>query len=144
MDLNGWMLAPNLNCQRDEYSPAGIWKQNRGAGQLLKDVCSTAQHKMSPEQGKHLFKAVRNCKRVDSKYIVTRTATTRVMRMRFVNMPNLADDGIPDNPCFPKTLLDDPGFALMTNDPCYNTQPASKRNTRLYRNASAANILLLR
>ncbi|TQN72845.1 hypothetical protein CSHISOI_02596 [Colletotrichum shisoi] len=56
-------------------------------------------------------------------------------------MPNLADDGIPDNPCYPKTLIDDPGLALMTNDPWYNAHPASKRNPRLYRNGPGANII---
>ncbi|EFQ28545.1 uncharacterized protein GLRG_03689 [Colletotrichum graminicola M1.001] len=155
--INGWMQARNINCQRDEYPPAAIWQgrdmrqwirlvpggQNAGAGQLFKGVCP-AQHKLSPEQGRRLAKVVRNCKRVVSKFVVTRTATTRVMKMKFTNMAAadaLADDGIPANPCWPSTLIDDPGFALMTNDPWYNAHPASKRNTRLYRNAPPANIV---
>ncbi|KAF5523516.1 Chitotriosidase-1 [Colletotrichum aenigma] len=152
--INGWMQSANINCQRDEYPPAAIWQgrdmrqwirlvpgaQNGGAGQLFRGVCP-AKYKMSPEQNKRLLRVVRNCKRLVSKYVVTRTATTKVMKMKFINMPNLADDGIPDNPCYPKTLIDDPGFALMTNDPWYNAHPASKRNTRLYRNAPGANII---
>ncbi|KAK1978686.1 hypothetical protein LZ30DRAFT_598586 [Colletotrichum cereale] len=155
--INGWMQSRGLNCQRDEYPPAAIWQgrdmrqwirlvpgaQNGGAGQLFKGVCP-AKYKLSPEQGRRLAKVNRNCKRVVSSFVVTRTATTRVMKMRFINMAAadlLADDGIPANPCWPSTLIDDPGFALMTNDPWYNAHPASKRNTRLYRNAPLANII---
>ncbi|KAJ0274231.1 hypothetical protein CBS470a_011878 [Colletotrichum nupharicola] len=152
--INGWMQSPGLDCQRDEYPPAAIWRgrdmrqwirlvprgQNAGAGQLFNKLCPP-KHKMSPEQNKRLLKVVRNCKRLVSKYVVTRTATTTVMKMRFTNMPKLANDGIPDNPCYPKTLIDDPGFALMTNDPWYNAHPASKRNTRLYRNPPGARII---
>ncbi|KAJ0383092.1 hypothetical protein COL922a_011197 [Colletotrichum nupharicola] len=151
---HGLRPQTRLDCQRDEYPPAAIWRgrdmrqwirpvprgQNAGAGQLFNKLCPP-EHKMSPEQNKRLLKVVRNCKRLVSKYVVTRTATTTVMKMRFTNMPKLADDGIPDNPWYPKTLIDDPGFALMTNDLWYNAHPASKRNTRLYRNPPGARII---
>ncbi|KAK2047634.1 hypothetical protein LZ31DRAFT_608928 [Colletotrichum somersetense] len=152
----GWMQAQNLRCQRDEYPPAAIWQgrdmrqwirlvpgsQNEGAGSLFGRVCP-AKYRMSPEQGRRLLSVKRNCKRNVSKFVVTRTATTRVMRMRFTNMADanrLADDGITDNPCWPQTLIDDPGFALMTNDPWYNAHPTNKRFTRLYRNAPPATL----
>ena len=40
--------------------------------------------------------------------------------MAFENMPNLPDAGILDNPCLPKAILKDPGFALMADDPWYD------------------------
>lgn len=50
-------------------------------------------------------------------------------------MPNLADDGLTDNPCWPRTLTDDPGFALLTNDPWYIHNPARARGVGSYAHA---------
>lgn len=45
------------------------------------------------------------------------------------------DDGLWDNPCYPKALIDDPGWALLTDDKWYEDHPASAQNTANYRKA---------
>jgi len=38
------------------------------------------------------------------------------MHMGFSNMPaGIEDDGLVDNPCWPKALVDDPGFACKSS-----------------------------
>lgn len=37
-----------------------------------------------------------------------------------------------DNPCYPEALVDDPGWALLTDDPWYDDHPASKANIPNY------------
>lgn len=49
-------------------------------------------------------------------------------------MPNDPDDGLTANPCWPSTLVDDPGFALLTDDLWYVKEPQRQQYTALYRN----------
>lgn len=58
--------------------------------------------------------------------VYTSTITTlKVMSYEYTSMPNYPGDkdGLTTNPGWPKTLTDDPGFALLANDPYY-PQPA--------------------
>lgn len=48
---------------------------------------------------------MRNGKRNMRRFVVTRTATTTVVKMRFTNMPDLPDDDITASPCWPSTLV---------------------------------------
>lgn len=151
--IYGWMQQPGLNCQRDEFPPAVVWRgrdnrqwirlipgtQNAAAGQLFRGVCPP-NYRLSPLQGLRELKPLKGCRRNVRRWVVTRTATTNVLKMRFINMPNAVDDGIPENPCYPKTLIDDPGFALLANDPWYQQHSANKKYTALYRNAPPASI----
>ncbi|KAI0892932.1 hypothetical protein F4806DRAFT_505218 [Annulohypoxylon nitens] len=43
------------------------------------------------------------------------------------------DDGLKENPCYPKYLIDDPGWALLTDDEWYKDHPASAKNLANYR-----------
>jgi hypothetical protein len=46
---------------------------------------------------------------------------------------SLADDGLSENRCWPSTLApNDPGFALLTDDPWYLNHPAAAISTYLY------------
>ena len=48
-------------------------------------------------------------------------------------MTSLADDGLSANRCWPSTLVpNDPGFALLTDDPWYLNHPAAAISTHLY------------
>lgn len=47
------------------------------------------------------------------------TVTLSTVHINFVRMPGFADDGLTENPCWPSTVIDDPGFALLTDDPWY-------------------------
>ena len=49
------------------------------------------------------------------------------------NKDNKKDDGLWDNPCWPKTLVpDDPGFALLTNDEWYSNHKAQAKTAKNY------------
>ncbi|MCJ1307824.1 hypothetical protein MMC25_001472 [Agyrium rufum] len=127
----GWMQSPALRCQRDEYPPAVIWQgrdnsqwirllpgsQNGGAGSMWSNVCLLTP--ISHTTGlRSVGEQVTAC-RTTEHWEVTQVITTGVFEMSFINMPNYADDGITKNPCWPQTLIDDPGFALLVNDPWY-------------------------
>jgi hypothetical protein len=65
--------------------------------------------------------------------------------MAFTNMPKYADDGITENPCWPKVILDDPGFALRVDDPWYDKHgkpgdTAAARQAKYKRPPTAADI----
>lgn len=56
-------------------------------------------------------------------------------------MPAYADYGITENPCWPKVLIDDPGFALLAGDSWYGvgaTGSAFDARTLLYKNLPPA------
>lgn len=49
-------------------------------------------------------------------YKETAQRTVTVMHMGFTNMPGgIQDDGLSQNPCYPKDLVEDPGFACKPN-----------------------------
>lgn len=47
-----------------------------------------------------------------------------VFEIKHWEAPDLPNDGLNDNPCWPSGLVpNDPGFALLTNDPWYDNHP---------------------
>ncbi|KAI4094078.1 MAG: hypothetical protein L6R37_007315 [Teloschistes peruensis] len=62
------------------------------------------------------------------------TTTLSTLRIEFPNYPNQPDDGLTANPCWPSTLINDPGFALLTDDPWYIHNPQYAQNIHLYPN----------
>ncbi|KAI1827703.1 glycosyl hydrolases family 18-domain-containing protein [Xylaria intraflava] len=150
---HGYMQGSNLNCERDEYPPIAFWQdqdpneqyirmvpkaQNRGAGQLFGlGFCSWVYsdgvgHLPSTTSNRHLHAKRTVANRVTETYtgdVAIRQATVSI---RFVNMPNLPDSGLTANPCWPSTLVDDPGFALLTDDPWYFDHPQRQMYTREY------------
>jgi chitinase len=47
-------------------------------------------------------------------------------------MPLYPDDGITQNPCWPSTLVPDPGFALLLQDPWYNLHANDRLEGQYY------------
>jgi chitinase len=137
--ITGWMQAPGLNCERDEFPPAAIWQgrnnnqwirlspktQNRGAGSLFKLLCLEIPGTHTTNLV-HIGNENNGCRPTDH-YRVTQVITHPVLSLDFANMPLYPDDGITQNPCWPSALIDDPGFALLLQDPWYN----SHENARL-------------
>jgi len=133
--ITGWMQEPGLNCQRDEFPPAIIWQgrnnnqwirlipgaDNGGAGSLFRGVCQDPpdSHTTNLE---HIGDENNGCRSTEH-YRVTKVITRPVLTLAFEGMPAFADDGITDNPCWPSTLINDPGFALLLEDPWYNFRP---------------------
>ncbi|KAK7991331.1 hypothetical protein PG988_000125 [Apiospora saccharicola] len=130
--VNGWMQASGVRCQRDEFPPAAIWqardrnvwirfspgRNNGGAGSLFR-LCpnririetvgrATFDHEVDGCNG-----------RKTNVWSETVRAIDTVLNLTVTNTPD-DDDGLDANPCWPRQLVDDPGFALNFNDPWYN------------------------
>ncbi|KAI0546598.1 hypothetical protein F4679DRAFT_409115 [Xylaria curta] len=143
--VNGWMRAPGVDCERDEFPPAAIWQardrnvwirfspgdENGRAGSLFR-LCppqvsistvsrATMDHIEIACQGRNTEVWSETVQLIDT-----------VLNLHFTNMPNnLADQGLTANPCWPETLVDDPGFALNFNDPWY--QRVANRPRQMFR-----------
>ncbi|KAL8836526.1 MAG: hypothetical protein Q9170_002881 [Blastenia crenularia] len=126
-----WMRRPKADCNRDEWPPNHFWQgdpgqlirynhreDNQGAGSLWRLFC--------PEHAD--FRCEPGSERVLPKPPQARSATTecrkeltlKVMSMSFDDGAPLAqqrDLGLSANECYPKELIDDPGFALLNTDP---------------------------
>ncbi|KAK8022112.1 hypothetical protein PG993_012879 [Apiospora rasikravindrae] len=112
--------------------------QNGGAGQLWNGFCndnnakSTTKPPAKPEEtyvvSAHL-KSVRGKEEKDvKKGTATSITTVTVSTLRAIFSisdlqglkPN--SDGLDENPCYPKDLIDDPGWALLTDDEWYKNE----------------------
>ncbi|SPQ21515.1 573ac707-bdbf-4043-aed7-ea8e4da8fe9b [Thermothielavioides terrestris] len=140
----GWLQGPNLGCERDEFPPAVIWQgrdgsrapavwirflpgaQNLGAGQLFNGVCDDRPpvQTLNRRMVNHDYNA---CPPWESWTSTLRTQYN-VLELQFVNTPSYPGDpwGLRANPCWPSTLIDDPGFALFLEDPWYNNNKAKR------------------
>ncbi|EMD68085.1 hypothetical protein COCSADRAFT_177985 [Bipolaris sorokiniana ND90Pr] len=86
---SGWLRSSNLECQRDEYPGAAIW-QARDSSVWIRLIPRTENAKAS-----YLFVG---CPDQEEEQLVTEISITTTD---------------------PETLVDGPGFALLTNDPWY-------------------------
>ena len=50
-----------------------------------------------------------------------------MLSMEFEDVPNFSDYGITENLCWPSTLINDLGFALLLADKGYKNHEAAKR-----------------
>ena len=131
--ITGWMQQPGLFCQRDEYPPADIW-QDRGGQQWIRFIpradnvgagAALFGGLCSDPARSHLVneRSIRDWQQGNRKtelWSRTVAVTRSVLVLNFANMQPWADDGIPNNPCYPSTLVDDPGFALLWDDQWYD------------------------
>lgn len=140
--IKGWLQSSDLSCQRDEFPPARIWQArnkrvwirllpgslNGSAGQLFKG-CPESVELITLGRGRAETITI-GCR---EHVIVTQTVrpVDVVMVLKFDHMPVIRDAGLTDNPCWPSTLVDDPGFALNANDPWYQESP--NRGKRMYK-----------
>ncbi|KFZ22959.1 hypothetical protein V502_02560 [Pseudogymnoascus sp. VKM F-4520 (FW-2644)] len=137
--FNGFMQQRGVNCQADEYPPAAFWQgalspkqyirfapglQNGGAGSLFGlTFCGfDAQGNLPVQRSDERYvsdRVVGGLKRRVTHYYARTTRSA--VRIDFDN--NVVDPdgvmGLQNNPCWPEVLLEDPGFALLTDDPYY-------------------------
>lgn len=142
------MQSKNVKCEADEYPPAAFWqgarhpkqyirfapgRQNGGAGSLFKlGFCDYHAHGLLPVET------------LDKRYVsdkvegnIRRRVTEYFARTTRSQVSIAFDDdvqdpdgiaGLRDNLYWPKRLVNDPGFALLIDDPYY----ARDRNAQGY------------
>lgn len=133
----GYMQEPGLSCQRDEYPPIVFWQdqhfeeqfirmvqstENGGAGSLFGVQFCRYDAEGKPPVSTNNRRSAREINGPGRKTIIETgdvTSTLSTVRIDFANMPNYPDDGLTQNPCWPRTVTDDPGFALLADDPWY-------------------------
>jgi chitinase len=140
--INGWMQAPNLGCERDEYPPDIVWQgrnnklnfvrlvpsdANKVGSALFRGICdNSVPFGTSLKNRQFLRLEVNRCK-TTSWYTITEESTVPALSLDFVGLGGYVDDGMTENLCYPSTLIDDPGFALLTDDKWYNAHPIDKQ-----------------
>jgi chitinase len=143
------MQQKNVKCQADEYPPAAFWQersekqyirfspgtQNEGAGSLFHlNFCRYGADNLLPSERQNLHAAGQrvyaNIQRDVTEY--KGVTTRRRVEIDFPGLVNPGDWGLHDNPCWPEHLLEDPGFALLTDDPYY----VADRNAQRYGKAN--------
>lgn len=152
--IAGWMQTP-ANCERDEFPPAIIWQardggdavwirflpgtQNGGAGQLFNGICADKPPTRTTNRAMVQRGGGVGCRPWES-WTSTVVTAYNVLDLQFQGLvPNPADPyALIANPCWPSTLVNDPGFALMTEDYYYDNNPQAKAFARAsYPNAPA-------
>ncbi|KAI0904346.1 hypothetical protein F4823DRAFT_634502 [Ustulina deusta] len=149
---SGFMKDYSVKCQADEYPPAAFWqgavtpkqyicfapgRQNGGAGSLFGlGFCGYDNQGNLPVE------------RVNERYVSDRVVgglrrvtqymartTRRAVQIDFIGVAD--PDGVAGlnmNPCWPEILLEDPGFALLTDDRYYagHRDAQRKRDEKSY------------
>ncbi|KAI0101944.1 hypothetical protein F4776DRAFT_676147 [Hypoxylon sp. NC0597] len=129
-------------------------KQNSGAGHMWKGFCNK-YNAASTDLKKKTYVVSSNIKsdkpvtRVEQPKGKDKTihSTVKISTLRAIFSisefeglkPN--DDGLKENPCYPKALIDDPGWALLTDDEWYKEHPESAKNVGNYRKAPSKALL---
>lgn len=143
------MRSKDVACQADEYPPAAFWQeetrkqyirfspgaQNGGAGSLFKlRFCGYGADDLLPSERQDLHangdRVYGNVVRAVTEY--KGVTTRRRVEIDFPGLVNPGDWGLGANPCWPEHLLEDPGFALLTDDPYY----AAHRDVQRYGKAN--------
>ncbi|KAI0537757.1 hypothetical protein GGR58DRAFT_501952 [Xylaria digitata] len=155
---NGFMKENDVRCEADEYPPAAFWqgalspkqyirfspgRQNGGAGSLFGlGFCEYDDQGHPPvETANKRYVGdlvVGGLKRRVTQYMAR--TTRRAVRIDFIKIVD--PDGVAGlsvNPCWPEILLEDPGFALLTDDPYY----AAHRDVQRYAKANYPNLIPL-
>ncbi|KAH0437120.1 glycosyl hydrolase family 18 [Colletotrichum camelliae] len=128
---SGWLQEADLECERDEYPGASVW-QARDNSVWIRLIPATDNSRAAwlfggcpDREEEHLVgersigTSVDGCRTYDVWQRTLQKMET-VIDIQFTNMGNMPPDfGITANPCWPKTLVNDPGFALLTDDPWY-------------------------
>ncbi|KAF8855522.1 hypothetical protein BDZ45DRAFT_728079 [Acephala macrosclerotiorum] len=98
--------------------------ENGGASQLLRNIC-LEKPKISSTNLRSLGGSIINC-RMTTHYSVTEIITWLALVLKFAGATNFGigdPDGLRANLCWPKVLIDDLGWALLTNDERCNNHP---------------------
>ena len=140
------MQQPGLDCERDEYPPAAFWQDQDFRGQYIRMLpqiqngpagaalfglgfCGYDGQGNPPASTRNarLDRVIHGPGRDTSVYTADVTTTLSTVVIRFAAMPNDPDYGLTANPCWPSTLVDDPGFALLTDDYWYREPRNNQR-----------------
>lgn len=142
------MQQQGLNCERDEYPPVSFWQgedthdqyirmvpkvQNGGAGALFAlKPCNYRtkdglRYPPASTGNPRFDRVIHGPGRDTSIYTVEVTTTLSTVSIVFNAYPNQNDFGLTANPCWPSTIVDDPGFALLVSDPWYAAQSNAQR-----------------
>ncbi|KAK1990159.1 hypothetical protein LX36DRAFT_686164 [Colletotrichum falcatum] len=106
----GWLQQADLECERDEYPGASVWQaRDNSISRATWLFGGCPDHEQERLVGERSI--------TTKKTLQVMEAIIDILFTRMCIMP--PDFGITANPCWPKTLVDDPGFALLTNDPWY-------------------------
>lgn len=141
------MQQPGLDCERDEYPAIAFWQdqdihsqyvrmvprtQNGPAGRSLfgLNVCHYDGNGIPPASTRNAQydRLVHGPDRDTEVSTADVTLTLATVLIRFDAYPNQPDFGLTANPCWPSTLVDDPGFALLNSDPWYSAQSNAQRH----------------
>lgn len=144
-----------INCGRDEYPPIGFWQvqnihnqwvrmvpqaQNGPAGAALfgLGICKYDAKGQPPASTRNAAfdRLVHGRGRDTEIWTADVTTTLHQVTIGFPAYPNEPDFGLTANPCWPSTLINDPGFALLTSDIWYFDAANAHRlaNRHLYAN----------
>ena len=101
--------------------------QNSGTSNFARGVCPNDKSGLKSDSVnlRSVSEVIIGC-RTTTHYTVTETITYPALVLRFQGSPGFAagdPDGLTANPCWPSTLINDPGFALLTNDNYYDDAP---------------------
>ncbi|SMR58009.1 unnamed protein product [Zymoseptoria tritici ST99CH_3D1] len=157
----GWMQQFGADCEADEVPGAAWWQEesrpqfirflpradNGAAGSLWNlKICSFVDYGLGSE-----LPYSRASERVDGVTLdggvlrsVTKYKGVTTQHALVIDFPGGAppgDWGHQDNPCWPKNLVNDPGFALLTWDPYYLAHKPESRFAAKYKNAIPKDIL---
>ena len=132
------MQEKDLKCQRDEYPPFAFWqdqdihdqwirmvpkKQNTGAGGIFGlAICRYNNVDGKPPASTRNARSSGVIHGPNRDTLVSTadvTTTLAVVSISFDHLPDQDEFGLTENPCWPSTLVDDPGFALLTDDRWY-------------------------
>ncbi|KAK1655797.1 hypothetical protein BDP81DRAFT_388694 [Colletotrichum phormii] len=147
---SGWMQEP-IECQRDEYPGAAVWRARDKSVWIrliprADNAAANALFRGCPDRevdelvGEHKTSETVDCNGKSTEWWVrTLRKMETVIDINFANMENMPPDwGITANPCWPSTLVPDPGFALLTDDPWYANKAANRAYTQYYAAAPLA------
>ncbi|EUC34226.1 glycoside hydrolase family 18 protein [Bipolaris zeicola 26-R-13] len=148
---SGWLRSADLECQRDEYPGAAIWQarddsvwirlipraDNAAAAHLFAGCPDAEEEEFVRERS--ITTTVLACGSTRDVWQKTYRKMEVVMSINFNNMQNMPPDfGMTANLCWPETLVNDPGFALLTDDPWYARGNNRGQFTQYYNQAPLA------
>ncbi|KAH8650613.1 hypothetical protein BGZ60DRAFT_421433 [Tricladium varicosporioides] len=162
--IEGWVSAGKDVCQRDEWPPRSFWPtkkrnqlgqlvrflpgpENGGAGSMFNSFCErNGERAADGKKNAKLHTTVSSLERVAVTSGVTTTITSVQVQVPqpvfeitdWDGLPRDAGDpdGLKKNPCWPSMIVpDDPGFALLTDDPYYQHNPRAAATVTNYAKA---------
>ncbi|KAL9622394.1 MAG: hypothetical protein Q9160_003238 [Pyrenula sp. 1 TL-2023] len=132
-----WVRRPGSRCQRDEWPPQHFWQGD--PGQLIRfnhlednTVAGGLWSGFCPEKASERCKpGSERVERPPGRKLATtrcrKELTLKVMSMSFdmddLPIVQVRTAGLSQNECYPQMLINNPGFALLNEDPYFRNHP---------------------